>query len=137
MSFVFLAIALATLSPTAQDSGAPSVDVAASESGAADAARHWLDLVDAQDWKASYEGTSAAFRQANTLELWTDASQRVQAGLGKFVSRDFIGADDVPSPQGFTMVKFRADYAKRKGVLETLSLVRENGAWKIAGIYVS
>ncbi|HCB77875.1 MAG TPA: LuxR family transcriptional regulator, partial [Erythrobacter sp.] len=42
-----------------------------------------------------------------------------------------------PSPQGITIVKFRTDFANRAGVVETISLVREDGAWKVAGIYVS
>ena len=101
------------------------------------AARSWLELVDARDWEASYAATASSFREANTLELWSDTANEVQSGLGATLSREFIGQDDVPSPQGITIVKFRTDFANRTDALETVSLVHEDGAWKVAGIYVS
>ena len=100
-------------------------------------AEHLLDLVVAGEWEASYNATAAAFRKANTLKLWSDTAQQVHGELGTVKSREFLGLDDVPSPQGLTVVKFRTDYANRAGVIETLSLVHEDGSWKIAGIYVS
>ena len=101
------------------------------------AARTWLELVDEGEWEASYEATASSFRQANTLKLWTDTAQEVQTGLGATLSREYIGQDDVPSPQGIIIVKFRTDFANRAGALETISLVREGGTWKVAGLYVS
>ena len=101
------------------------------------AALTWLALLDAGDWEASYAATASSFRKANTLKLWSDTAEKVQSGLGKTLSREYIGQDDVPSPQGITIVKFRTDFANRTGVVETISLVREDGAWKVAGIYVS
>lgn len=100
-------------------------------------ARNWLDLLDARDWDASYAETASSFREANTLKLWSDTASRVQGDLGVKVSREFRGVDDVPSPQGLVIAKFRTDYTNRKNVTETLSLVREDGIWKVAGIYVS
>lgn len=101
------------------------------------AARAWLGLVDVGDWEASYAATASSFREANTLTLWRDTAQKVQTGLGATLSREYIGQDDVPSPQGITIVKFRTDFANRADALETISLVREDGTWKVAGIYVS
>ena len=94
-------------------------------------------MLDAGDWEASYAATASSFRKANTLKLWSDTAEKVQSGLGKTLSREYIGQDDVPSPQGITIVKFHTDFANRAGVVETISLVREDGAWKVAGIYVS
>lgn len=103
----------------------------------AKAAGEWLALVDARDWEASYAATAASFQNANTLKLWSDTASQVQGELGTTLSRQFLGADDVPSPQGFTIVKYRTSYINRADVIETLSLVREDGVWKVAGIYVS
>ena len=50
-----------------------------------------------------------------------------------FFLQERMGRNNVP----FTIVKFRTDFANRTGVVETISLVREDGAWKVAGIYVS
>lgn len=133
-----LAAAMLLTTPLAPEgAGSPEMDTIARDASLETAARDWLDLVEAKDWEASYAATAASFRQANTLELWSETAARVQGDLGRTVSRQFVGADDVPSPQGITIVKFRSDYTERQGVIETLSMVHEDGAWKVAGIYVS
>ncbi|MBD3729046.1 MAG: DUF4019 domain-containing protein [Sphingomonadales bacterium] len=138
LAMSILAAALLLSTPLATDGArGPDAETAARDASVEAAARSWLELVGAGNWEASYAGTASAFREANTLELWSNTATRVQGDLGAMQSRQFMGADDVPSPQGFTMVKFRTDYTKRKGVIETLSLVREDGVWKVAGIYVS
>ncbi|MGJ3628719.1 DUF4019 domain-containing protein [Sphingomonas sp. MMS24-JH45] len=43
------------------------------------------------------------------------------------------GAD---APNGGWTVRFRTDFEHKRGAIETLSLVREGGAWKVAGIYL-
>jgi len=133
-----LAAALLLSTPLASGgAGSTDTDIAARDAAVEAAARSWLALVDAGDWHGSYAATAKAFRQANTPKLWSDTSRKVVGELGAVESRQFLGADDVPSPQGFTMVKFRTDFAHRKGTVETLSLVHEEGTWKVAGIYVS
>lgn len=133
-----LAAALLLSAPLApDDAGSHDAEFAARDAAVEAAARSWLNLVDARDWEASYAGTAAAFRKANTLKLWSDTAQSVHDDLGTMLSRQLLGVDDVPSPQGITIVKFRTDYTDRAGVIETVSLVREDGAWKVAGIYIS
>lgn len=133
-----LAAALLLSTPLAIDgAGSPDAETAARDAVVEAVARDWLELVEAGNWEASYAGTAAAFREANTLKLWSDTAQRVQGELGTMLSRELLEVNDVPSPQGYTMVKFHTDYTNRSGVLETLSLVREDGTWKVAGIYVS
>ena len=57
--------------------------------------------------------------------------------MGETVSRKLIGIDDVPSPQEIVIIKYRTDYTNRAGATETVSMVQEDGIWKVAGIYVS
>ena len=133
-----LAAAMLLTTPIAPEgAGSPETETIARNASLEAAAREWLALVEAEDWEASYAATAASFRQANTLELWSETAASVQGDLGRTVSRQFVGADDVPSPQGITIVKFRTDYTERQGVIETLSMVYEDGVWKVAGIYVS
>ena len=101
------------------------------------AAEDWLALLDARDWQASYDATAKSFREANTQALWRETATGVQGRLGETVSRKLIGTDDVPSPQEIVIVKYRTDYANRTGAIETMSMVQEDGIWKVAGIYVS
>ena len=134
-----LAAAAVLLVPAAvrTDEPTPTARSQASDAEAESAARAWLGLVDASDWEASYAETASSFREANTLKLWRDTAREIQAGLGATLSREYIGQDDVPSPQGITIVKFRTSFANRADALETISLVREDGVWKVAGIYLS
>lgn len=101
------------------------------------AARDWLALVDAGDWDASYAATASSFREANTLALWSATAKKIQSEFGETLARKYFGQDDVPSPQGITIVRFRTDFANRPDAIETVSLVRENGSWKVAGTYLS
>ena len=107
------------------------------ETNAAAAARHWLELVDAKDWKASYDLTTNAFRANNTLEGWTTAALSVHGKFGPARSRELVSVDETPAPPaGNVVVKFRAIYTEKPEGFELLTLVREDGAWKVSGIYV-
>ncbi len=107
------------------------------ETEAAAAARHWLELVDAKDWQASYDLTTTAFRTSNTLDGWTQAALSVHGKFGPARSRVLVSAEETPAPPaGNVVVKFRAIYANKPEGIELLTLVREDGAWKVSGIYV-
>ena len=94
-------------------------------------------LVDARNWSASYAATTQFFRQVNTESHWAEASQSVYPPLGMLRSRALAGADFVPAPpNGAWIVKFRSSFADRANAIETVALVRENGGYKITGIFV-
>lgn len=119
----------------AQPSAQPAE--ASTEAVVVEAARQWLALVDARDWKGSWNATGSSFRAHNTLQNWTNAAEQVQGKFGAARSRELLAAEEVPAaPNGAWMVKFRASYASKPEGTETLLLVREDGTWKIAGIYV-
>ena len=110
---------------------------AAAEMSPARAAEQFLVLLDGGRWADSYAATSDEFRRLNTLAVWTEVSQRVRPPLGVALTRDVIANEYVPAPpEGYRMVKFRSRYASGADQVETLSLVREHGAWKVAGIVI-
>lgn len=101
------------------------------------AARSWLMLGDEGRWEEGWRATAASFRQANTVERWADAATRVRGPLGAVRSRTLLSQDSVPAPPaGVEVVKFRTDFANKTGVVETVSLAREDGAWRVVGIYL-
>ena len=142
MSLALGAYALAALFGSAVAPSAAPVAAAAESpdpagQAAIDAARSFLALVDAQDWSRSYAATAQTFRTVNSEALWAQASQQVYPPLGALHDRKLAGADFVPAPpDGSWIVKFRSSFAKRPNAVETLSLVREDGTWKVAGIFV-
>ncbi|MCR2832454.1 helix-turn-helix domain-containing protein [Parerythrobacter lacustris] len=109
----------------------------ADAAAAARAAEAFLELVDAGRWADSYAATGSQFRQLNTLERWTEASTMVRSPLGAMLTRDLIANEFVPAPpQGYQLIKFRSRYASGADQTETLSLVWEDGAWKVVGIVI-
>lgn len=142
MSLALGAYALAALFSSAAAPSAAPVATAAeaqdpSSQVATDAARSFLALVDAGDWSRSYAATAQSFRKVNTEALWAQASRQVYSPLGPLQDRSLAGADFVPAPpNGSWIVKFRSSFANRSDAVETLSLVREDGTWKVTGIFV-
>ncbi len=140
-AMLLLAIAVFALSAPAPIAEAPPTPITASaaltEAPAVQAARLWLEMGDAGDWKGSWAATGASFRKVNTLALWTSVSEKVRVPLGTVVTRTLISADEVPTPpDGNTVVKFRTAFANRAEAVETIALKREEGRWKVVGIFI-
>ena len=136
MSFALALIAYAALSGGAQTTNQPA-PAAAAETAPVAAARQFLALIDASVWQASYRATGKAFQSLNTPATWAEVSQRVRPPLGAVRSRQLLSAEFPPvPPQGYWIVKFRTDYANKTGALETLSLVSEDGGWKVVGVTI-
>ena len=137
---VLMTLALALAALTSLTGGAETLAstpaVSASETAVVDASRQWMALLDAGNWEQSYLATSKAFRSVNTLQKWAEVSRQVRTPLGAMHSRELVTIDFAPTPQGYWIVKFRTDYAGKPGAIETLSLVNEDGSWKVAGIVI-
>lgn len=102
-----------------------------------DAARQFLALVEQKKWAESYAVTGSAFRQLNTLQVWSDVSEQVHARYGKAVSRTLLSQENLPAPPaGYEVVKFRAVYANKQQAIETVTLDREDGKWVVVGVTI-
>lgn len=137
------ALAFAASEPAAQPASAIAATAASTtatnavaESDASRAARDWLALVDARNWQASYMATAASFRSANTLANWQGAAEAVHAKLGPAAARELLSDFDTPSSNDVRAVRFRTVFPGNQVKTETLSLSREGGTWRVAGIYV-
>lgn len=141
MSMILAALALASMPSAETDasrqSPATAAAAAVAETDASRAARAWLVLGDEGRWEDGWRATAASFQQLNTAATWAEVSSRVRGPLGAVHSRTLLGQDTVPAPPaGVQVVRFRTDFAKKSGVVETVSLAREDGAWKIVGVYM-
>jgi DNA-binding CsgD family transcriptional regulator len=138
MSLIIAALFLPA-SPLSVLAPAPTVATAAAAqseaTAAARAAEDFLKMVDESRWAESYAATGAEFHRLNTLEVWSEVSERVRPPLGKLLTRDLVGNEWVPAPPaGYRLIKFRSAYANGTTQTESLSLAWEDGAWKVAGI---
>ena len=135
--FVMLVFAASPqAAPNGSSADRPSAE-AVPNSAAVDTARSWLALVDAGKWQESFAATTRSFQTSNTVQMWQSASEQARVPLGAMLSRTAISDHNVPAaPAGVRAVRFRTDFANKAGAIETVSLVREGGEWRIAGIYI-
>jgi hypothetical protein len=57
--------------------------------------------------------------------------------LGAVQSRALLSQESVPAPpSGMTVVKFRTSFAAKADAVETVSLAREDGGWRVVGYYI-
>jgi DNA-binding CsgD family transcriptional regulator len=137
-AMITLAAALLALSAPADDPRADAQPAPAlAQSEVVQTARAWLELVDAGRWAESYAATGATFRKQNTLDLWRTTSETVRVPLGRVVSRVALSEEGIPAPpDGYQLVRFRTRFAAKPNAIETLTLARQDGAWKVAGVYI-
>ncbi|MBU7580922.1 MAG: DUF4019 domain-containing protein [Porphyrobacter sp.] len=125
-------IALSASGVAPQPTAAPTEAV-----GAARAAEAFLLLIDESRWADSYAATGKQFRKANTLNVWTEVSERVRRPLGKVLTRNLVANEFVPAPpEGYQLVKFASSYADGTNQVESVSLAWEDGKWKVVGIVI-
>jgi DNA-binding CsgD family transcriptional regulator len=138
MTLILGLLALAAL-PQAASGPAPTAAAspAPAHSEVADTARQWLALLDQGRWDDSYRATGASFQKANTVQVWTDVSLQARAPLGAMISRTFVSHENLPAPpHGYEVVKFRTSYANKAEAIETVTLDREDGAWRVVGVTI-
>lgn len=138
MTLVLAFLALAALpqlaGPPAQTSVADAEPVDAT---VVESARRWLALVDQGRWDESYRATGEPFRKLNTSRMWASASEKVRTPLGAMVSRTLIGQQNIPAPpDGFQVVKFRTRFVNKAEAVETVTLDREAGEWRVVGVTI-
>jgi DNA-binding CsgD family transcriptional regulator len=137
MLITLTVLAFTSLSGTAQAPATTQSATSAAETHAVQAARHWLELGDASDWKASHAATGASFQSVNTLALWESTSQSVRVPLGPVISRQLIDDINAPTPpNGNHVVRFRTRFTNKPEAIETVALTREDGQWRVVGVYL-
>ena len=114
---------------------APAVD--ATNAAIEASARQWLTLVDQERWDDSWKATGTAFRKLNTAQVWANASKRVRSPLGAMISRTLISQENLPAPpDGYEVVKYRTAFANKADAVETVTLEREDGGWRVVGVTI-
>ena len=115
----------------------PAASPTAPNSAVVDSARQFLALLDQGNWDESYRATGSSFREQNTLQIWAEVSEQARTPLGAMISRAFVSQEDLPAPpHGYEVVKFRTRFANRAEALETVTLDREDGVWRVVGVMI-
>lgn len=118
-------------------SQAPTASREAPNAEVVESARRCLGLLDQGRWSESYQGTGTSFRKLNTEQVWAAASEQARTPLGAAISRTFISQENLPAPPaGYEVVKFRTRFANRAEAVETVTLDREDGKWRVVGVMI-
>lgn len=134
---VVLASLALTQSPVQGDDAPDAASAVAVDPVLEQTAREWLALLDQGRWDESYEATATIFQTLNSGETWSALSEQVRAPLGDAKSRVLVEHESVkPLPNDAEVIRFRTSFANRGEMTETISLVREDGAWKILGYWI-
>lgn len=134
-----LALSLLALGGLTHMASAPhsTASTVVSDPAAVEAAQRFVQLIDQGRWGESYRLTTSSFRKLNTEQVWAATSEKVRMPLGRMVSRTLLSQDDIPAPPaGYRMVRFNTRFGTSAPVVETVTLEREDGEWRVAGIYV-
>ena len=114
----------------------------AAEQRAQEAAVAWLKHIDAGDAAASWEEASSTFRAAVSVAGWSESLSKVQASLGRPVSRAFNSAEfkkELPgAPDGhYVILRYDTRFEKKRHGTETVvPELDDDGAWRVSGYFV-
>ncbi|MFS0735495.1 DUF4019 domain-containing protein [Sphingomonas sp. 1P06PA] len=135
-----LALGVLALLFAAQPAATPPVEAGAAATPVSDAtetARQFLTLVDQGRWDESYRQFGASFRKINSAKVWADTSEKVRVPLGAVASRTLLSQQNFPAPpDGYDVVKFRTSFANKPDAIETVTLAREDGGWRVFAIII-
>jgi hypothetical protein len=101
------------------------------------AAQAWLVALDRRNWGGAWEASSNAFRSTVPLDKWMDAIPKVRADFGTLVDR-VPGESQYKTtlegrPAGdYVTVAFASKFEKKE-VTELVTVVLEDGRWKVTG----
>jgi len=110
---------------------------------ATDSAKTWLALLDTGQYEQSWTDASTAFKGVVNQPQWVGMVKPVREPLGAVVSRnlDPPGVEFMKTlPNGvvgdFAIVHFATKFAKGGDMKETVILMMDGGAWKVAGSFI-
>jgi hypothetical protein len=101
----------------------------------------WFARVDASDARGSWELAGGTFRAATSPEHWSDQLRAARGPLGPPTSRALAveqhlnGIPGAP-PGEYVVRQYHSVYGGTKAVVETLTLCREAGAWRVVGYFI-
>ncbi len=107
---------------------------------AKEAAAEWIELLDANDYQATWEQAASLLKSQVSADQWASQIQQVHSQLGAMQERSLIAARYTTSlpnvPEGeYVVAQYRAQYGNQT-VIETATLTKDGDAWRVAGYFV-
>jgi hypothetical protein len=107
-----------------------------------DAARAWLDIVDAGDYGRSWEQAAELLKNAVSKEQLIQSFDAVRSPLGKVISRSISSktftkqAPGAPDGQ-YVIIQFETSFENKTSAIETITpMLDKDGSWRVSGYYI-
>ena len=112
------------------------------EDEAAASAKTWLALIDAKNYPQAYKSAADIFHQGISEARWEKMVVSGRGEIGAPKSREFQAAEltkTLPGmPDGdYANVAFQTEFETKGASTEIVTLVRENGKWKVGGYHIN
>jgi len=105
------------------------------------AAKEWLALVDAKEYKKSWQEAAPFFKE-NVKEIqWEEMVSSVRGPLGKVESRELLGAQFTTTlpgaPEGeYVVIQFKTNFGEKPDSVETITPMMADGSWRVSGYFI-
>jgi ABC-type Fe3+-hydroxamate transport system substrate-binding protein len=125
---------------------AQTAQTAPPDQGAIDAAKSaadaWLALVDAGQYKASWEQAAEPLRKAVSVAQWETAGRAARMPVGALQERTLASSTytttlpGVP-PGRYVVLQYAARFADRANAVETVTpMLDADGKWRVSGYFL-
>ena len=101
----------------------------------------WFERIDAGDAHGSWELAGKVFHAATSPERWGDQLRAARGPLGPLTSRalaveQYLNGIPGAPPGEYVIRQYHSVYGGTKAVVETLTLCRESGGWRVVGYFI-
>ena len=106
------------------------------------AAKTWLGLVDAKQYKESWVEAAPFFKEKVKEEDWVKMVSSVRGPLGDMKNRELIGAQYTKSLPGapageYVVMQFKTAFQNKPEAVETVTPMKDDkGVWKVSGYFI-
>ena len=105
------------------------------------AAKAWLALVDAEEYKKSWQEAAPFFKDKVKEVQWSEMVTAVRKPLGMMKSRELISAEHKSSlpgvPDGeYVVIQFKTSFSNKRDSVETITPMKADGAWRVSGYFI-
>ena len=106
------------------------------------AAKEWLALVDAKEYKKSWQEAARFFKDKVTEANWDKMVSSVRKPVGEVKSRELVGAKFTTTlpggPEGeYVVIQFKTNFADKPDSVETITPMKDDkGTWRVSGYFI-
>jgi len=106
------------------------------------AAKEWLALVDAKEYKKSWQEAARFFKDKVTEANWDKMVSSVRKPVGEVNSRELVSAKFTATlpgaPEGeYVVIQFKTNFVDKPDSVETITPMKDDkGTWRVSGYFI-